>query len=439
MSGLPESWAWATIGEICWGPQYGWTTKSSLDSKGYLYLRTTDITRGHIDWTRVPRCREDPPSPDVFLLEDGDIVVSRAGSVGASALVRTPPPAVFASYLIRLRVVPPADPAYLRYFLQSAAYWQQISDAKVGIAVQNVNATKLAAIALPVPPPPEQERIVTVIEEQLSRLDAAEGTVRSAEHRMNALESSIITQTSSTLDPPQHWKVATVADAGSVGLGLQRSPKRHSGPNMRPYLRVANVFEDRIDDSDVMSMDMTDAEWERFKLRDGDVLLNEGQSPELLGRPAIYRGDPPDVAFTNSLIRFRASDEVDPEWALLVFRSHMHNRRFMRESQITTNIAHLAAGRFKTVEFPIPPFEEQRARVAEARGRLEACSRLRSEVATARKRAGTLRRSILAAAFLGHLVPQDPHDEPASVLLERIGAERGAVTGNKRARTARTS
>ena len=159
---------------------------------------------------------------------------------------------------------------------------------------------------------------------------------------------------------PAGWIVVTVGDVGEVRLGRQRSPKYHHGEKMRPYLRVANVFEDRIDTSDVMTMHFSDEEFECYRLRPGDVLLNEGQSPHLLGRPAIYRGNPPDVAFTNSLIRFRAGPAVMPEWALIVFRHHMHSKRFMRESRITTNIAHLSAGRFSSVEFPLPPLEEQK-------------------------------------------------------------------------------
>jgi len=294
-------------------------------------------------------------------------------------------------------------------------------------------------LPIPLAPRPEQARIVASLEEHLSRLDAAESEISSAERRIRSLEKSIITDASSTLATPSHWKVIAVGDAGAVGLGLQRSPKRHNGPNMRPYLRVANIFEDRIDGSDVMSMDMTDAEWDRYRLRDGDVLLNEGQSPEFLGRPAIYRGDPPDVAFTNSLIRFQANEDIEPEWALLVFRSHLHNRRFMRESQITTNIAHLAAGRFKTVEFPVPPVDEQRLRVANARTRLEGCDRLRSQVIADKKRSAVLRRTIFAAAFSGQLVPQDPDDEPASALLERIRAERAETTPAKRKAQRKTS
>lgn len=319
---------------------------------------------------------------------------------------------------------------FLKYVLDAADYRPHVN------GTTRLKLTQKAMCRMPIALPPlaEQERIVAAVEEHLSRLDAAEVASRSAYRRIKTLERSIITQASSTLDPPQHWRMETVGGAGTVGLGLQRSPKRHRGPRMRRYLRVANVFEDRIDDRDVMSMDMTDAEWERFRLRDGDVLLNEGQSPELLGRPAMYRGDPPDVAFTNSLIRFQANNDVDPEWALLVFRSHMHNRRFMRESQITTNIAHLAAGRFKTVEFPIPPHDEQRARVTAARVQLEACARFRSEVVDANNRAASLRRSILAAAFAGQLVPQDSDEEPASVLLERI-RDRAATTPTRRTRT----
>jgi type I restriction enzyme S subunit len=359
----------------------------------------------------------------------GDLVVASLGQElpRACLIPQGVGPAIVKADCIRARLHPALDARYMNYALQRPKLRQTVADQIHGVGRPRLGMQGIKNLTIPLAPRGEQARIVAAIEEHLSRLDVAEAAALSATQRIDAMERSIISEATSTLDPPQHWKVITVADAGVVKLGLQRSPKRHNGPNMRPYLRVANVFEDRIDDSDVMSMNMTEEEWGRYKLQDGDVLLNEGQSPELLGRPAIYRGDPPDVAFTNSLIRFQANENVDPEWALLVFRSHMHNRRFMQESQITTNIAHLAAGRFKTVEFPVPPLREQQERVLEARAGLDACARLRSGVEAARKRATNLRRSILAAAFSGQLAPQDPDDEPASVLLDRIRAEREAA------------
>ena len=204
---------------------------------------------------------------------------------------------------------------------------------------------------------------------------------------------------------------------------------------MKPYLRVANVFEDRIDTSSIMEMHFEEADFERYRLRDGDILLNEGQSPELLGRPAIYRGEPPMVAFTNSLIRFVPGPGVIPEWALLVFRRHMHARRFMRESRITTNIAHLALGRFQTVEFPIPPLDTQHEFVASTRAALSSIDQMIIQIQSARAKVNGIRRAVLAAAFSGELVPQDPNNEPAFVLLKRIAASRTAKPRRQRVTT----
>jgi type I restriction enzyme S subunit len=168
---------------------------------------------------------------------------------------------------------------------------------------------------------------------------------------------------------------------------------------MRPYLRVANVFEDRIDASDVMEMNFSDEQFERYRLVPGDVLLNEGQSPYLLGRPAIYRGDPPNVAYTNSLIRFRAGAAVDPRWALAVFRHYLRAKRFMKESRITTNIAHLSAQRFAGIEFPVPPLLEQErivAAIEEQFSRLDEADRL-------------LHRSILHSSRMQGAIAEQSH------------------------------
>ena len=195
-------------------------------------------------------------------------------------------------------------------------------------------------------------------------------------------------------DLPAGWEWSTVGEVGSVGLGRQRAPKWHNGPNMRPYLRVANVFEDRIDLTDVKEMDFSPKDFERFKLEPGDILLNEGQSPEWVGRPAMYRGELPGACFTNSLIRFRPHDGIDGRFALYVFRHHLHSGRFMREARITTNIAHLSSTRFATVEFPVPPLAEQH-RIVEAVE--EHLSRLYAAEAAARAARNRLTRFADAA------------------------------------------
>jgi type I restriction enzyme S subunit len=226
---------------------------------------------------------------------------------------------------------------------------------------------------------------------------------------------------------PRRWCWTRVSQAGEVKLGRQRSPEHHHGPHMRPYLRVANVFENRIDTSDVLQMNFTPDEYEVYRLKHGDILLNEGQSLHLVGRPAMYRDEVPGACFQNTLVRFRAAPGLVPEFALYVFLAYLHNKRFQKIARWTVNIAHLGAERFSNVEFPLPPADEQRAIVAEVERQLTDIKATEDYIAASLKRAGRLRQSILKEAFAGRLVPQDPNDEPASALLDRIRGANGAA------------
>lgn len=229
---------------------------------------------------------------------------------------------------------------------------------------------------------------------------------------------------------PETWCWASVEQIGHVQLGRQRSPKNHNGPHMRPYLRVANVFEDRIDISDVMEMNFTPNEFETYRLSYGDILLNEGQSMELVGRPAMYRDEVPGGCFTNTLVRFRPFDGVDGTFALKVFLAYLKNGRFQKIATITVNIAHLGAGRFSEIEFPLPPVEEQAAIIAEVDHQFSLIDAAELVINKSLARAARLRQSILKRAFEGKLVPQDPNDESASKLLERIKAQKKVSEAN---------
>lgn len=225
-------------------------------------------------------------------------------------------------------------------------------------------------------------------------------------------------------DLPSGWQWKLIKEVGNVQLGRQRAPRYHFGPNLHPYLRVQNIFEDKIELSDVMEMDFAPEDFEKYQLKYGDILLNEGQSPELLGRPAMYRDELPGVCFTNTLIRFRAFEMVNRDFALLVFRHYMHNGRFTQEGKITTNIAHLSATRFSNIEFPLPPLDEQQAIVERAHSLLELADHFENRYDRCLSQVNQLVPEILSQAFRGKLVAQNPNDEPASILLERIRREK---------------
>jgi type I restriction enzyme S subunit len=177
---IPDGWVWSIIGEVCEKPQYGWTTSASEEGDVRL-LRTTDLTHGPINWGTVPFCKEKPEQIEKYLVRNGDIFISRAGSVGVSALVLDiKEPSVFASYLIRVRPTAKINSKFLSLFLNSPKYWSQIGKLSSGIALANINSPKIQSIKLPLPPMREQERIVEILEDHLSRLDAALADVKQA-------------------------------------------------------------------------------------------------------------------------------------------------------------------------------------------------------------------------------------------------------------------
>jgi len=196
-----QSWTRMTLSEICEKPQYGWTT-SAAKTGSIRLLRTTDITKPPFTWDSVPFCAEAPEDPEKYLLAEDDIVISRAGSIGVSFRVtKAMEPAVFASYLIRVKprkdVV---DPGYLGLFLKSPDYWSQLRPMSAGATLANINAKKLAAIEVPIPPLHEQRRIVAELEEQLGHHEATRTRLQKVHVDAGYLRHTIIQKMSAELE-----------------------------------------------------------------------------------------------------------------------------------------------------------------------------------------------------------------------------------------------
>jgi type I restriction enzyme S subunit len=141
--GQNRGWVTKKIGAICEKPQYGYTESATYEPVGPKFLRITDIQNGKVDWGNVPYCRCD--DVDKYSLETGDMVFARTGATtGKSFLVTDPPEAVFASYLIRLRVGPSILPEFLYWYFQSSTYWASVSSGIEDGNRPNMNGTKLA-------------------------------------------------------------------------------------------------------------------------------------------------------------------------------------------------------------------------------------------------------------------------------------------------------
>jgi type I restriction enzyme, S subunit len=158
-----------TLGEIS-VINYGYTEAASKHKIGPKFLRITDIQDDAVDWEEVPFVNISKSDTKKHLLQDGDIVFARTGATtGKSYLLRNPPEAVAASYLIRLR--PNRNqvlPEFLSTFFSSSEYWDQVRAGTSGSAQGGVNSTKLSRMKLNIPSMDSQKVLVTKVRKFVS-------------------------------------------------------------------------------------------------------------------------------------------------------------------------------------------------------------------------------------------------------------------------------
>lgn len=169
---LPAGWRSARLSELA-SIDYGYTASANYMPEQPKFLRITDIQNDSIDWQNVPTCAIDEANEEKKRLQSDDIVIARTGNTGKSFLVKSPPRAVFASYLLRVRSYGDAMPQYLKAFFGCDSYWRQIIDSTMGTVQPNVNASRLGNLEVPLPPLTEQKRIVAILNQQLAAVDHA--------------------------------------------------------------------------------------------------------------------------------------------------------------------------------------------------------------------------------------------------------------------------
>jgi len=435
VSELPEGWAETSLGGVCQPSQYGWTTSATRENIGLKFLRTTDITKGAVNWDTVPYCVEEPPDVDRYQLTAGDIVISRAGSVGFSAYLDRVEPAVFASYLIRFRPHESLNGRYLGWFLKSPMYWKQIGEATSGITLANVNAKKLSAVRLPVAPVPEQDRIVAAIEEQFSRLDAGVAALERVRQNLKRMRAAVLQaavtgsdhlmeriQENRAFDLPSGWRWRTVQDVTCLVVDGDHNPPKRT-PSGIPHLTARNVKNGTLTFEGCTYVSKFDFERmrKRYDPSDGDLIVT---CVGTLGETALV---PLGAVFSadRNLAAIRTTGELRNDFLKLVLDAPAWQRAIHNTSGSTAQ-PHLYLGDLRRMRIPVPPLVEQERIVDRVHELLSHITSLGKSLKALDQRSTVARSSILTAAFSGKLVPQDPTDPPASVLLERIAAERAA-------------
>jgi type I restriction enzyme, S subunit len=388
-------------------------------------------------------------------------------------------------------------PKYLYYYTQTLDLYEYAQ----ATAVPSVRKSDIEQVEIPLPPVGKQRRIVAAIEEQFSRLDAGVSALERVQTNLKRYRTAVLKaavdgrltedwrgenpnvepalellerileerherwkedqlaayekkgkqppknwrskykepagpDTEDLPELPEGWTQATVAQvARSVRYGT--SAKTSNDPSGVPVLRMGNIQRGTLDLEDLKYLPTNHPEFPDLLLQDGDLLFNRTNSAELVGRSAVYRDNPSPCSYASYLIGIRLIEGCVPEY-LSYFLNSFYGRTWIA-SVVSQQVgqANVNGTKLQALAFPLPPLTEQRVIVEEVKQRSSILDEVEAEVEANVKRAARLRQSILKRAFEGKLVPQDPTDEPASELLERIKAERERSTSQKKPRKKR--
>ena len=339
-----------------------------------------------------------------------------------------------------------------------------------GVQHPRVDFKKLADFVIPIAPLPEQQRIVARIEEFFSHLDAGVEALQKAKAQLQRYHQAVLKAAVEGRLTAEWRKAHPEVEPAETLLKYLRNKKRQDSiynskntprlqelnlsliPNSWVWtniyeisesmkngiykqrhfyndngiacLRMYNIDRGRIVWKDIKRMQLTSEEIREYELRPGDILINRVNSRELVGKAAVIRNNPELCVFESKNIRLRLLDKFVNSQFINIWFLIFNQKYFNHNAQQTVGMASINQDQLGSMPVPLPPLSEQQIIVKKTESLLATLTESEDAIIKSQNYSGCLRQSILKLAFEGKLVPQNSYDEPASILLERITAER---------------
>ena len=459
---LPKGWRYSTVAEVgatseqtvLTGPFGTHLGRSDFVESGVPLLTISCLTDRGIKLDKALFVSaEKAEELERYRLREGDILFSRMASVGRAGIVgKQLDGALFNYHIMRLRLEPTrVEPKFFAAYVRGASQVREYLKAvNHGATRDGINTSQLMNMPIAVAPIFEQRDIIAEIDKQFSRLDEAVANLTRVKANLKRYKAAVLKaavegrlvpteaelarregrryetgaqllrriletrrsqwngkgtfkeptapDTTDIPQAPEGWAWATTEQFGQVQLGRQRSPKNRSKENPIKYIRAANITESGLELSDVLDMEFSLQEQERYRLRRGDLLLSEASgSPDQVGKPSVWREQLPQCCFQNTVIRLRPAIPIW-EYLLVCFQSYYVGGIFAKIAG-GVGINHLSAAKFSQIAVPLPPEVEQYRIVAEVDRRLSFVRGVETEVDANLKRAERLRQAVLARLF----------------------------------------
>jgi type I restriction enzyme, S subunit len=315
-----SAWERVALSEVATSVDYGVTASATEQPLGPKFLRITDIQDGCVDWDRVPWCECGNGAAAGGRLKQGDIVFARTGATtGKSFLIRDcPSDAVFASYLIRVRLGERANSQYVSHYFHTPDYWAQITASARGVAQPGVNASTLKALRIPLPPLPEQRRIAEV----LDRAEALRAKRRAALAQLDTLTQSIFFDLFG--DPatnPKGWPVHLLQEVVKQGTivtyGIVQAGEEY--PAGVPYIRTGDIVDGEILQHGLRHTDPAiAARFLRSRVEAGEIVISIRAT---VGTTAVVPPELDGANLTQGTARIAPGSLVDRTYLLYYLRT----------------------------------------------------------------------------------------------------------------------
>lgn len=414
---LPKTWTWAKskeIGLVINGDRgKNYPSRQHYISSGIPFLSAGNLDEGKIDKSSLNFISEAKYNAlNNGKLQKGDIIYCLRGTLGKCAAFDLEGKAAIASSLAILRPSELINKKYLLFFLQGPFGSKLIKHFDNGTAQPNLSGESFSNYDFPIAPLPEQHRIVAKIEELFSSLDKGIESLKTAQQQLKvyrqavlkwAFEGKLTNKDVQEGELPEGWISSTLGNIISIssGTGLTKAKRSDEG---QYFVYGGNGVTGK----------HNEYLFEKEKVIIGRVGVHCGNTH--ITKPKSWITD-------NAFVVTFDEESID-----LIFLHHLLKVCNLNKYASSTAQPVISQGKIYPIKITYPISKsEQQLIVSEIESRLSVCDKIEESIITSLQQAEALRQSILKKAFEGKLVEQDPNDEPASVLLERIKAEREAL------------
>lgn len=394
-------WKEVKVADIANNIQYGYTGKTVVKGK-IKYLRITDIQNQKVNWETVPISDiSEEKEIEKYKLKINDILFARTGAtVGKSFLIEELEPSIFASYLIRVQPKDRVFPKYLYLYFQSESYWKQIRAHEVGAAQPNVNGKKLGQIRFPLPPLPEQKRIVAKLDLLFADIDQAILLLEENIAYIHALIGSVLNEELSRFETKTE-KIKNLLSEINSGFACNKSneiPKGHV------HLRTHNIDTSGNLNFDLMiKINPKKVDLKKNKIKKDDILFNNTNSKELVGKTALVDRDY-DYGYSNHLTRIRLKENLILPEFFVNYMIDLHSQGyFLQICKKWIGQAGVNTSMLKDTEIKFPSIENQIILNKKIQSIKENCSSLLNQSNQKLTNLKALKSSLLDRAFMGEL------------------------------------